>query len=402
MSQLKSFYPLFGGVRHYAWGERSSDGKPPYIANLLGMEPGEEPWAELWLGTHPSLPSEILADGSRQSLESAIAANPIGWLGEAASRAFSPPQLSFLFKVLACSHPLSIQSHPDEASARRLHATKPQLYPDANDKTEIMIALEPFEALAGFRNFPMIRRDLEAVKAFAPLLQKWQQSAESSNLKGLCQALFALEDEPCKAMLASALAEVAESGHSANPAEQLFLKLSAEYPGDRGTFFAFLLNQITLQPGQALFLTPNTPHAYQHGAGIECMTNSDNVIRAGLTPKTVDVDTLMETLNFQEEGAMLMEPDREERNRGNVAWYRLPTPKFQLAFYHDASCNVGELGDAIGIFLVVSGKVSLQVPGEAAIEAARGTAWVRPAALKDATITPLESGSVVAWAMPNF
>ncbi|MBO4618879.1 MAG: mannose-6-phosphate isomerase, class I [Victivallales bacterium] len=400
--KINSFFPLFGGVRHYAWGETASGNAVPYIANLLGVDAGTEPWAELWLGAHPSLPSDIAVDGSRRPLGEAIAAQPVEWLGKAAATALTPPQLSFLFKVLACSHPLSIQSHPDEVSAKRLHATKPQLYPDANDKTEIMIALEPFEALAGFRNLQMIRRDLAAVSAFAPLLAAWQSGADAASLKGLCAELFAMEDAPRQTMLAAALTEVAASGRKMNPAEELFVRLSAEYPGDRGTFFAFLLNQITLQPGQALFLAPNTPHAYQRGAGIECMTNSDNVIRAGLTPKTVDVETLMATLNFQDEGAMLLEPDRVSCGTGEVERYVLPTPKFQLAFYRDAPCSVDELGDGIGIFLVVSGRVALSVDGQPVAKAGQGTAWVRPAALKQAAVTPLEPGTLVAWAMPNF
>ena len=400
--ELKSFYPLSGGVRHYAWGETASSGAVPYIAKLLGVDPGSEPWAELWLGAHPSLPSEVLVDGVRQPLGEAISLNPVEWLGMAAAAALTPPQLSFLFKVLACNHPLSIQSHPDAAAAKILHATKPQLYPDANDKTEVMIALEPFEALAGFRNLQMIRRDLGAVKAFAPLLETWNRGADADNLKGLCAALFAMADASRQAMLAAALAEVTAAGRPANPAETLFAKLSAEYPGDRGTFFAFLLNQISLQSGQALFLAPNTPHAYQRGAGIECMTNSDNVIRAGLTPKAVDVETLMGTLNFQDVGAALLEPVREARGTGTVERYVLPTPKFQLAFYRGAPCQVDELGDAIGVFLVLSGRAALSVSGQATVEAGRGTAWVRPAALKNATVTPLEPGSVVVWAMPNF
>ncbi len=399
---LNAFFPLFGGVRHYAWGESAAEGKTPYIAKLLGQDAGSEPWAELWLGVHPSLPSEVLVAGKRQPLGDAIATQPVAWLGSAAAAALNPPQLSFLFKVLACSHPLSIQSHPDAAAAQVLHATKPQLYPDANDKTEIMIALEPFEALAGFRNLAMIRRDLSEIHAFAPLLEAWRNGADSANLKGLCAALFALADEPRKAMLAAALDEVTGAGRPANPAEALFVKLSSEYPGDRGTFFAFLLNQITLHPGQALFLAPNTPHAYQRGAGIECMTNSDNVIRAGLTPKAVDVETLMTTLNFQDEGAMLLEPVRTDHDRGTVERYVLPTPKFQLAFFRDAPCQVEDLGDAIGVFLVVSGRVALTVDGQPQTEAGQGTAWVRPAALRHAAVTPLEPGTLVAWAMPNF
>lgn len=36
---------------------------------------------------------------------------------------------------------------------------------------------------------------------------------------------------------------------------------------------------------QAICLEANEPHAYVSGELVECMATSDNVIRAGLTPK---------------------------------------------------------------------------------------------------------------------
>ena len=36
---------------------------------------------------------------------------------------------------------------------------------------------------------------------------------------------------------------------------------------------------------QAIYLPANEPHAYVSGELVECMATSDNVIRAGLTPK---------------------------------------------------------------------------------------------------------------------
>lgn len=36
---------------------------------------------------------------------------------------------------------------------------------------------------------------------------------------------------------------------------------------------------------QAIYLDANVPHAYVSGELVECMATSDNVIRAGLTPK---------------------------------------------------------------------------------------------------------------------
>lgn len=58
-----------------------------------------------------------------------------------------------------------------------------------------------------------------------------------------------------------------------------------QFPGDVGIFCIYFLNYLTLLPGEALYLAPNEPHAYLSGDCVECMSNSDNVVRAGLTPK---------------------------------------------------------------------------------------------------------------------
>lgn len=59
------------------------------------------------------------------------------------------------------------------------------------------------------------------------------------------------------------------------------------------------LNHFVLRPGQATFLGPNEPHAYLAGDCVECMACSDNTIRAGLTPKFKDVQTLCASLTYQ-------------------------------------------------------------------------------------------------------
>ena len=79
----------------------------------------------------------------------------------------------------------------------------------------------------------------------------------------------------------------------------LALRLSQQYPGDVGIFCPFLLNAFQLQPGESSFLGPNEPHAYLAGDCVECMACSDNVVRAGLTPKHRDVATLCSMLTYR-------------------------------------------------------------------------------------------------------
>lgn len=53
-----------------------------------------------------------------------------------------------------------------------------------------------------------------------------------------------------------------------------------------------------LHKGEAIFLAANIPHAYLSGEGVECMACSDNVVRAGLTPKFKDVSVLISMLDY--------------------------------------------------------------------------------------------------------
>ena len=82
--------------------------------------------------------------------------------------------------------------------------------------------------------------------------------------------------------------------------EQLVLQLEKQYPADIGVVSAFFLNYVKLNPGEALYIGANEPHAYLYGECIECMATSDNVVRAGLTPKNLDIQTLCSMLTYKQ------------------------------------------------------------------------------------------------------
>ena len=50
---------------------------------------------------------------------------------------------------------------------------------------------------------------------------------------------------------------------------ELFLRVHSQFPGDVGCFCIYFLNHVTLQPGQAMFLGPNLPHAYLYGGEVK-------------------------------------------------------------------------------------------------------------------------------------
>ena len=83
------------------------------------------------------------------------------------------------------------------------------------------------------------------------------------------------------------------------PLEGLVMRLYDQYPGDVGVFSPLLMNYLCLQPGQSFFIGANELHAYVSGECVECMALSDNVVRAGLTPKFKDVETLVNMVVYK-------------------------------------------------------------------------------------------------------
>lgn len=111
--------------------------------------------------------------------------------------------------------------------------------------------------------------------------------------------------------------------------KQVFATVNTDFPNDVGLLGLFFFNIVSLNPGEAMFLPANIPHAYLSGDCIECMACSDNVIRAGLTPKFKDVDTLLAMLNYEGKTAesQLFEPKLID----NVQYYIPPVKDFAVA-----------------------------------------------------------------------
>eukprot|EP00250_Pteridium_aquilinum_P009244 c18537_g1_i1 orf=194-1561(-) len=320
-------------VQNYEWGlkgHQSEVGRLHAIqANVVLEE--EKPYAELWMGTHESGPSHIVAsddaiddsndvhDDSEKSqlssmpLKDWLAKNPYA-LGDKVMQRWGT-DLPFLFKVLSVSKALSIQAHPDKKLAKQLHQLQPNIYKDANHKPEMALAISSFEALCGFVSPQEIKQVVEEVpelhsvlgESVAKALMNVSLSHLSKEvakvpLRAAFTAIMAasqeeIEDALCKITLRF-LGEKQERVLTSK--EQLVLRLADQYPGDVGVLSAFFLNHVCLGPGEALYLDANEPHAYIAGECVECMATSDNVVRAGLTPKYRDTQTLCAMLSYKQ------------------------------------------------------------------------------------------------------
>ncbi|MET8750240.1 mannose-6-phosphate isomerase, class I [Streptomyces sp. NPDC004667] len=314
-------------IRPYAWGSTT------LIPALLGVEPTGEPQAEMWMGAHPGAPSRLDRGAGETTLSAVIEADPEGQLGSAAVAKFGP-RLPFLLKLLAAGAPLSLQVHPDLAQAKEGFEDEERRgvpidaghrnYKDANHKPEMICALTPFDGLCGFRP-PLEAAALleglgvDSLKPYADLLRAHPEEAA---LREVLTAVLTAD----RAEMSRTVTEAAAAAERLGGPYAPYASLVHEFPGDPGVIAAMLLNHVRLQPGEAMFLGAGVPHAYIDGLGVELLANSDNVLRAGLTPKHVDVPELLKVVLFEPSAPALLRPEG-----GVEEVYETPIDEFRLS-----------------------------------------------------------------------
>ncbi len=356
-------------IRDYAWGSRTA------LAELLGHEPTDRPEAELWIGAHAGDPSR-LPDGRR--LDDEIRDRALQVLGPEVADAFGG-RLPFLMKVIAVDQVLSLQVHPTAERALAGHAREeaaglpldaPQRnYGDPWHKPELVLALTPFETLAGFR-------DVQHSAALLRLLDvPWAvRTAELLEEGDPAELLKAVVAETLRlsraevAVLIPQLIEAAGRVHEAGPEERrvfdILAQLADRYPDDPAVLVALLLNDVVLEPGDAMYIEPGVVHAHGSGLAVEIMAASDNVLRAGLTPKHRDVEELLAVTDFTPGPPPVTPPSEYD-----VAFARFTTPaaEFELLVGKPPLPELPATGPRILLALdaeveVHAGGETLQVP----------------------------------------
>ncbi|MFE4545482.1 mannose-6-phosphate isomerase, class I [Arthrobacter sp. NPDC056727] len=400
-------YQIDNVLRPYAWGSTTA------IADLLGRPQSGGPEAELWMGAHPDSPSVALRpDGTRTPLDALIAEDPEHFLGAASVAEFGP-RLPFLAKILASAKPLSLQVHPSLEQAKAGYARENAAgipahaanrnYHDDNHKPEMIFALTPFESLCGFRD-PEKSRDiflhlagcLELPGDGVPQLLKGviedlSQSDEAAALRSAFERLIAGGEDVREAT--ARVVDVLTAGAPMAPYQRelsTVLSLNSEYPGDPGVLISLLLNRLSLEPGQAVYLPAGKVHAYLHGLGVEVMASSDNVLRGGLTPKFIDIPELLDTLRFESVDVPMLQ--RETTDLGQEL-YCPPFREFQLQrieLQPDGSpVPLAQSGAAV--IIVVAGSVYLDSP-KGDLQLGRGASAFLPASDNPVNVHPV-SGS---------
>ncbi|KAJ2844897.1 Mannose-6-phosphate isomerase, partial [Coemansia erecta] len=365
-------------VNNYHWGKHGLDSKAAQFAatNPSVSIDASQTYAELWMGTHPSGPSKVF--GAETELSTLVNEDPQRALSPGVERKYGP-HLPFLFKVLSIEKALSIQAHPDKALAARLHAERPTVYKDGNHKPEMSIALTDFIAMSGFRPLEEIAGFLDTYPEFRMLVSQsadsFRAAATSSTLsvaekKAELRKLFAelMAAEDVATQLDRLVSRIPQGSEDATSVDALVHRLNAEYPGDVGVFCVFVLNVLRLAPGDAFFMGPNDPHAYIAGDCVECMATSDNVVRAGLTPKMRDVPVLVDmlTYDFGTPMAKLLQPVPLGHGTKHSVVYDPPIDEFSVACTRlepKLSETVGPL-QGPQILIVAEGNGKLDAAGE--------------------------------------
>lgn len=406
-------YEIENVLRPYAWGSTTA------IAGLLGRPESGGPEAELWIGAHPDSPSVATRpDGTAVPLHTLIAEDPDHFLGEASVAEFGP-RLPFLTKILAAAKPLSLQVHPSLEQARAGFAREnadsvpadaaSRKYRDDNHKPEMIFALTPFDALCGFRE-PAKSRDvflhvagcLEMSGSGVPALltdviDDLSQAEEAAALSSAFERLIAGGEGVSEAT--SRVVEALAAGAPMAPYQpelSTVLSLNSEYPGDPGVLISLLLNRLTLEPGEVMYLPAGNVHAYLHGLGVEVMASSDNVLRGGLTPKFVDVPELLKTVAFESVGVPML---RAEVSELGQELYRPPFREFQLQrieLLPDGSpVPLAQSGAAV--IIVTAGSVYLDSP-KGDLLLTQGRSAFLPAADAPVNVHPISGAADTAVA----
>lgn len=359
--------PMHNRIQDYDWGSTSA------LAQLQSRTPSGGPEAELWMGAHPAAPSELLVgDGQRIALPEAIKRFPDVVLGPATLNRFGA-RLPFILKVLAIAKPLSVQVHPD--AARAAEAFRPDgasPYVDPYHKPEMVYALEPVEALFGFRTpvqaaMLISRLGSERLSDLVELLNDSPQD-DAGRLHAALAVLIGwpvIDRAALVAEIAAGVSRLKTAGHTDYPEAFGWLdRLVGLHPADPMVLAPLLLDLVRLAPGQTLFVAAGVPHCYLSGLGVEILAASDNVLRAGLTGKTVDAEELLRVIDARPSVPSAIQP--QPLGEHEVAW-RPDVDDFQLSRITVESAD--ELEPVTADPSIVGAQILLCTRGSVAVQA---------------------------------
>lgn len=329
-------YPIQAVPKRYAWGSTT---RLQAMFHLPHSELQGQRLAEMWFSGHPQSPSAlIMPDGSKSNLLTAIHDDPVAMVGEESSQEFGPV-IPYLFKIIAAEIPLSLQVHPVDFEARAGFNRENDLgialdapersFKDSLAKNEMLVALEPFSASVGFAPILEQLRLLKSVDH--PIAQQMAHALTARTFHmgqppeeyASCDVMMPMsaiawpdsrrrifrafhvaitaapvEEGSIESALRKAYDAMPEFGKLHRSLANAIAAAQA-FDTDASVLCLLMMNPVMLAEGESVYIPAGLPHAYIHGTAAEIMTNSDNVLRAGMTVKHRDIPNLLHSLNCQ-------------------------------------------------------------------------------------------------------
>ncbi|MDR6436585.1 mannose-6-phosphate isomerase [Paenarthrobacter nicotinovorans] len=353
---------LTGARRSYDWGSTTS------MTEFLGTDSDGKPFAELWLGAHPTGPSTITGPAGTEDLDDWVARDRLGNLGHSVDTSFG--RLPFLVKLLAPAKPLSIQVHPTRELAAKGYLEEERqgiplddprrTFKDTNNKPEMVYAISHFEGLAGFRPRQEIALFLGEIAGPLEPAQDRLNAPGEQGMKLMLETLVGLSPEDIRTVLEIAASLALDHRHPAvREACATVCELATAYSGDVGAIVSLVLNRVRLAPGESMFLADGVPHAYLAGFGLEVMANSDNVLRLGLTSKHIDIQAMLGAVDFSSSGVDITSGPINAATH----IFRPPVPDFALSITRPERSGEGCVtlpGSGPRILVCLEGNVRVQ------------------------------------------
>ena len=236
----------------------------------------------------------------------------------------------------------------------------------------MMIALSEFYLLHGFKEKDALKKILHEKKSFEGLIKIFGEG----DYKALYEHVMKLPQNEVDVLLLPLIKEEVTAKEKQELKQtdagwwiaKLFEAKAVKDNFDRGIFSIYFFNIVHLKKGQGIFQDAGLLHAYLEGQNVELMASSDNVLRAGLTNKNIDIDELLRHVNFE---GIVPQIINGEKINDTEKIYPTPAEDFgiskieieQNTFYESSSFS-------FEIFCVMDG--SLEINGSSTLQAHKG------------------------------
>lgn len=359
----------------YPWGRT---GRDSLAATLCERTPGTDfkldeksPYAEMWMGTYPELPSYVLETG--EDLQDVLDKHPDELIGKTVAQRFNHTKLPYLPKVLSIAKALPLQLHPNKDLAAKLHQKNPDQFTDPNHKPEIALALGNFEAFCGFKPLKDIQNlmELAPLQAFMPQIKK--PEFDDQTLKHVVKAMLEASEDTVRKTNDSLMNLPKDNFGKATYIPDMILRLSKQYDkADNGTLVALVtMNYLQLEQGDSIYIPADGIHAYLSGNIIECMARSNNVLNTGFCPRADrdSVDMFTSCLTFtphDPKECMLPSQSFPKSRDGKSQLYAPPLSEFSMyatTLADGESDTIGKIGGP-SIMIVTEGEGTLKADGK--------------------------------------